>query len=80
MMNYTIKTDSEELRNKILNWLEINICPPWTVTIDTWSPDDDDEGKWASSSTAERSPPRERVLSAFKGELFSIQESGESYQ
>jgi hypothetical protein len=79
MMNYTIKTDSEELRDKILDWIEKNNDPPWDVRIDAWSSDDDDEGKWGLFVDGGTVSMKRKLLSAFKGLPLSIDESTDSY-
>jgi len=79
MMNYEIRTDSEELRDRIVDWTS-NINAPWRVTVNTWSPDDDREGKWGLFIDGGTVSTKRKLLSAFKGESLSIQESGESYE
>jgi len=79
MMNYEIRTDSEELRDKIMDWTS-NINAPWRVTVSTWSPDDDREGKWGLFIDGGTVSTKRKLLSAFKAESLSIQESGESYE
>jgi hypothetical protein len=80
MMNYEIRTDSEELRDRIVDWTTHNINAPWRVTVSTWCPDDDREGKWGLFIDGGTVSTRRKLLSAFKGESLSIQESGESWQ
>ena len=77
MMNYTIKADSEELRDKILDWIEKNNDPPWDVTISTWNPDDDDDGKWGLFVDGGTVSMKRELLSAFKGLPLSIAESAD---
>jgi hypothetical protein len=79
MMNYTIKTDSEELRDKILDWIEQNNNVPWDVRISTSNPDDDDEGKWGLFIDGGTVSMRRKLLSAFKGQPLSIDASADSY-
>jgi hypothetical protein len=78
MMNYTIKSDSEELRDRILSWAQINIKVPWVVTISTSRPNDDAEGKWSLFIDGGTVSTKKKLLSIFKGESFSVSESGES--
>ena len=49
MMNYEIRADTEDLRDRIAAWAETNINVDWMVAISTWTPEDDTDGKWGIS-------------------------------
>jgi hypothetical protein len=78
MMNYTIKSDNEELRDRILSRAETNIKVPWVVTISPSSPNGDPEGKWGLFIDGGTVSTKKKLLSAIKGESFCVSESGES--
>lgn len=77
MMNYEIKVDSEELRDKILYWAEANISAPWTISMNTRGPDDD--RKWCLFIDGGKASTKRKLTSAFRGKGFSIHQSGESW-
>ena len=78
MMNYEIKADSEVLRDRILKWTETNISVPWTVSIQTWDPADDVDGKWGLFIDGGAVSTKRKLLAAFKSDPFSIHKSGTS--
>jgi hypothetical protein len=78
IMIYRIKADSKELRDKIRDWSEINIKVSWNFGISTWDPSADDEGKWGLLIDGGTVQIKEKLLSAFQGRAFIIQESDEN--
>ena len=78
MVNYEIKADNEDLRDRILAWAESNIHAPWEVRFNTWDPEDDDENKWGMFVDGGTVGTRRKLLAAFQGEPFIIRGSGDS--
>jgi hypothetical protein len=79
MMNYEVKADTQDLRDRILAWAETNILADWTTRFHSWSPHEDNSRKWGLFIDGGTVGTKRRLLAAFFGEPFSTTESGESW-
>jgi hypothetical protein len=66
MMNYEVKADTQDLRDRILAWAEENIRADWTIAFNTWSPDEDNSGKWGLFIDGGTVGTKRRLLAAIQ--------------
>jgi hypothetical protein len=79
MMNYVIRADTQDLRDRILAWAETNIIADWAMVLRTWTPDDDMYEKWGLFIDGGTVDTMGKLLAHFRGEPFSIEESSDSW-